>query len=468
MSILRIGINCIISIIIMPSISLFAWSNHSLVTEIALKNLPEIKKDKIIVPESLNNFLNNTYSDLPDLFNKIENWSLNRKLNYKYSYYPATPKELSFNSYKNDPNIELKFLMAMRINPAMKFPIYLQLLPGDEASDRHIQIPSTEILLPEISKNTISYSFIKIEQNEQLSPLNIVTTASDEPDYGFDIGLFDDSPNADKLNYQFGIQPFGNPHLVFSSQAPFHMGFYQNSSLIYKAAPFLTKTYAEFRFYLFKELAQFAFKHGHPYWGYRFLGWSLHYIQDLTQPFHVTPLPGFSSSDLIAFNILDILEGTFIKTHKSKSDAINIISNRHLIYEQIVYNYLYYLRKNNIANDRLLYVLALPDSNLLDANTINNYIRETITKESNLDTLPTYGSVIFEKYNKDISSLLARTLPYKYVYDPEYIFDFNINTSDIIKNLDTDQKDILMNISYKLMKRTGIHTRSVTKYILQN
>lgn len=44
---------------------------------------------------------------------------------------------------------------------------------------------------------------------------------------------------------------------------------------------------------LFFSLSRQAFAEGHPYWGGRFLAWSLHYLQDLTQPFHAVQLPAF-------------------------------------------------------------------------------------------------------------------------------------------------------------------------------
>jgi hypothetical protein len=34
-----------------------------------------------------------------------------------------------------------------------------------------------------------------------------------------------------------------------------------------------------------------ALRSGHPYWGARFLAWSIHYAQDLTQPLHTGPIP---------------------------------------------------------------------------------------------------------------------------------------------------------------------------------
>jgi hypothetical protein len=52
------------------------------------------------------------------------------------------------------------------------------------------------------------------------------------------------------------------------------------------------KGIAPYRAGLYAQLAAGALRTGHPYWGYRFLAWSIHYIQDVTQPWHTIFLPG--------------------------------------------------------------------------------------------------------------------------------------------------------------------------------
>ena len=52
-----------------------------------------------------------------------------------------------------------------------------------------------------------------------------------------DIGLFADNGTDFGQGYGFGIQPFGNPNLEYSSQAPFHMGFYHLDWLTRTAQP---------------------------------------------------------------------------------------------------------------------------------------------------------------------------------------------------------------------------------------
>ena len=75
------------------------------------------------------------------------------------------------------------------------------------------------------------------------APLAVVATAADEPDYGLDINLWEDSPSDWGKVYGFGNLPFGNPALNYSTQAPFHMGFFHEAKVIYLAAPFIKKTF---------------------------------------------------------------------------------------------------------------------------------------------------------------------------------------------------------------------------------
>ncbi|WP_231556573.1 MULTISPECIES: hypothetical protein [unclassified Thermotoga] len=46
---------------------------------------------------------------------------------------------------------------------------------------------------------------------------------------------------------------------------------------------------ADKSFYYFHDMAKEAFKRGDRYWGYRFLARALHYIEDLSQPYHNKP-----------------------------------------------------------------------------------------------------------------------------------------------------------------------------------
>jgi hypothetical protein len=68
---------------------------------------------------------------------------------------------------------------------------------------------------------------------------------------------------------------------------------------VYAAAGFLQRSWPDWRAYQYLGLARLAFATGHPYWGYRFLGWGVHHVQDLTQPYHAKPLPGVELPSLL-------------------------------------------------------------------------------------------------------------------------------------------------------------------------
>ena len=111
--------------------------------------------------------------------------------------------------------------------------------------------------------------------------------------------------------YGFGPQPFGDARFPYSSQAPFHMGFFHESAVVYAAAGFLQRSWPDWRAYQYMGLARLAFATGHPYWAYRFLGWGLHHVQDLTQPYHAKPLPGVELASLLVLAV-----GWYWTTHE--------------------------------------------------------------------------------------------------------------------------------------------------------
>jgi hypothetical protein len=165
-----------------------------------------------------------------------------------------------------------------------------------------------------------------LAEGDPVAPAQVLATASDEPDFGMDIGLFEDNGTAFGAVYGFGVQPFGNPNLEYSSQAPFHMGFYYPNWLLAWAQPDMAKTYPRWRVDLYRALARHAFSTGHDYWGWRFMGWALHYIGDLTQPYHADPLPGVGPLDIL-----------WALATGGSEDAIQLVSNRHGVLESYQY-----------------------------------------------------------------------------------------------------------------------------------
>ena len=102
--------------------------------------------------------------------------------------------------------------------------------------------------------------------NGKVSSLQVLSLYSAEPDWGMDEGL--------------QLSPFQG--VTAGSQGYRHLryGWY-----------FLRIGVAHRRALHFHELAEYAFSMGDSYWGLRFSGRALHYMQDLLTPYHLKPIP---------------------------------------------------------------------------------------------------------------------------------------------------------------------------------
>lgn len=126
--------------------------------------------------------------------------------------------------------------------------------------------------------------YVETTPGETIEAKEIVCTYADEPDWGMDQDLF---PVAE---YGYGSPPFGPP-TGKSSQAAFHMAFLHGPRVLKLLVPHLGTSFMAERVEVFLALSKLAFETGLTYWGWRFAAWAMHYLQDLTQPYHATPFP---------------------------------------------------------------------------------------------------------------------------------------------------------------------------------
>lgn len=233
------------------------------------------------------------------------------------------------------------FPRLLRINPGYGMKLYLKERPGSGTCPGSGTGPgdtstgpgsrgsvASELPFEELALRPFPYphaKFRRLNPGEEIPALDVLATAADEPDYGMDLDLFTDSGTEWGAAYPFGTQPFGNPKHPFTSQAPFHMGFHHEHPLLYRVAPGLRRTWSRFRIQQFSSLAALAFQEGCDYWGYRFAGWGLHYVQDLTMPYHARAVPGFSTASVVARGLLrlagfprpyDAMIGTITERHE--------------------------------------------------------------------------------------------------------------------------------------------------------
>lgn len=227
----------LITIILFYSERLSAWSEHPILARIALEDLPYWQMPDSVKAKSLYTFLIETEKEMEVFLEIHEKWSSENLAGYK-----QRPDNLAFKSSANTSSIVERFFYAIRINPESFVPLYLYIMPGKNQGSNPLANPAAITMLNGF--NTLYQpDYVLLYEDERVHPLDVLTTANNEPDYGFDTGLFEDNGTSYGRVYGFGKQPFGNPNIFYTSQVPFHIGFYHEDALVYTFAPFLTQTY---------------------------------------------------------------------------------------------------------------------------------------------------------------------------------------------------------------------------------
>jgi enoyl-CoA hydratase/carnithine racemase len=123
-------------------------------------------------------------------------------------------------------------------------------------------------------------------------------------------------------------------------------------------------------------LARLAFATGHSYWGYRFLGWGLHHVQDLTQPYHAKPLPGVDLANLL------LLEGKALAGFTAdKQASIERVATRHMEVEKYQSTWLRRLLRAGQPHPMLdAYADSAQDTRYPPYSV--DYLREVVSAES--------------------------------------------------------------------------------------
>ncbi len=361
-----------------------------MLTKPVLSTMAEVTGASPATAVSLKAFLIAVEPELVTLLNDEETWARTNMPSYK-----ARPDALAFQATGIPDDICDRFFRAIRVNPNIETPLYLSPLAGVKSA-KAVLDPSDVSILQDTSNLTV-FDFVEVTEGTPVTPIDIVAAASNEPDYGMDIGLFTDNNTAFGLEYGFGAQPFGNPNLDYGSQAPFHMGLYHESWIVYLFAPFLKESYPEYRIHLFKSLSQFAFSHGQDYWGWRFMGWGLHYLGDLSMPYHTAALPGYTTLEMLWVNILNM-----IGFPAPQANAVQLSSNRHVALETF---------QGIILNEALL------DNNLQDPSLAALLKSRTIPAYS--DSVPRGPlSEASHDLTTKLDNAIAKYMPSYYVSNP--------------------------------------------------
>jgi hypothetical protein len=410
-----------------------------------LAAMPEIQAAPAIGVESLDAFLAAEARGLEQLLRREEAWA-----RANVPQYPARPDALAFRAGGTPAELRQRFIAALRINPEMKLNLFVQARPGENAPGK-AALPWTEVTTRRRASTAQASVFLQLREGDRVAVLDVVASATDEPDYGMDIGLWDDNGTPYGKAYGFGKQPFGNPALEFASQAPFHMGFFHESDLVYKAAGFLRRTYPEYRIHLWQSLAAYGLQTAHPYWGWRFAGWALHYIEDLTQPYHASVLPGVGVPRLLWINTLDLLG-----VHEPKKQAITLVSNRHLSLENYQYHRMRNAYARRDADDALVHAVKDTASDAGRAAFGDGAARAVISRESNALAGAT-------------DSTLEQSLPRKYVSDPGYVLgetEPELDLFGVLNKSPESAREAMTGMVAGLLRNFGAHSRAFVRSLL--
>ncbi|HRA78483.1 MAG TPA: hypothetical protein PK956_06770 [Burkholderiaceae bacterium] len=428
-----------------------AWGNHALSTWPALDGMPELERLAPVRVESLEAFVSAQAAALEKLLDEQEEWA-----RQNVQAYPQRPDALRFTAGGAKDAVELRqrFVAALRIAPESRLTLYLQRLPGESGGGRDGERPrlaSRDVTTLARDHVVDKATYVALREGESVAPIAVLATASDEPDYGLDIGLWADNGTAHGATYGFGKQPFGNPALEFGTQAPFHMGFYHESPIIYAAAGFLKRTFPEYRIHLWKTLAGHALRSGHEYWGWRFAGWALHYLQDLTQPYHARVLPDVGTVRMLWINALHMAGWP-----GARNRAVTLVSNRHLALEN-------FHRTALIAGYR-----EAAGAGPLTA---------ALAGHGRADDAPAYRDdtprTVVARRAADAADALDRTiaaaLPSRYVDDPGFEFgasEEGVDLNALLRREAPDKREALVRALTPLMAEYGAQTRAFVRALL--
>ncbi|MBI4965989.1 MAG: hypothetical protein HY913_22105 [Desulfomonile tiedjei] len=281
----------------------FSWNTHCILTRVALSRSDVSRLNHRVAVVRLEDFLSSAQEELPELLA----WYWN-SIAKKSGIAPQRVELLG------EVKTEADFLAALRLHPDVDLHYVRALLPEEVSS--HVQHDQSREGPPGSSYASTSLGeFVPAEE--------VFSTFSDEPDWGMDQDLF----LIEK--YGYGPPPFGST-TGLSSQAPFHMAFLHENPLLRTILPRLSKSFMAERILVFLSLAKLAFRKRIDYWGWRFLAWAAHYLQDLTQPYHARAFPPSK---------MKMLRKLLFTPHFRKSSGLkrNYLKNRHMLFEATVH-----------------------------------------------------------------------------------------------------------------------------------
>jgi len=206
---------------------------------------------------------------------------------------------------------------------------------------------------------------------------------------------------------------------------------------------FLKRTYPLLRLHQWRTLSELAFRSGHPYWGWRFAGLALHYVQDLTQPYHASLAPGFSTARLIGIQLMALLG-----MPGGKNDMVVLLSNRHFVLERYESQMIQASARARQAGP-LEQALRDTGTDAGQAPWSDATLRDSVARQSHAA-------------GETVTAQMLASVPSSYVDDPG--FDFGVHAGGIdlmaeVAGRGPPAKAALEDSIATLMRHFGAHSR---------
>jgi hypothetical protein len=427
-----------LTILLIPAVA-GAWNDHALISYYALKR--DLKGETVRF-EPLTEFLSKNQAQVVRALDRAEAWCRKNLPSYR-----PLPAVLRFKAGGDSATIETRFLKSIRVNPEFLRQSFVQDIGGDLSS----QFPNRITDWKELYILNLNWHpdipFLRIAPGDRLPAINVLSTASDIPDYGMDCGLFEDNSTLIGKEYGFGKQPFGDQTKPLQQLAPFHMPYYYNQ--VFTAAfPILKSPYLLSRVKYFTELARTAFEANHDFWGYTFAGLALHYVIDCCQPYHVSAFPGRKDADILK---------RFEELNRSMDYLMEVLysgADRHLFVEALLYKE---ILEERSGNQPLYFITAIADQSA-DKNIHRAYNDFFV-----ISVLAGKAFVLGEKMNPVIESLTDAQKMKKEIMIRNYVGDYRIDDF-ILPGKDKELKE-LKNLTHDAMLATGSGCRIYLKHV---
>lgn len=413
-----------------------AYYNHTLVADGALRN--EEYLQKAVTVEPLADFLYAERSGVGACIEACDAWCKSN-----FSEYRALPPSINF-SECSQGDIETAFINAIRVNPLAPRRTYLQVLEnGKYDESKLLQWPDVYLI-----DYKYSFPYMCLESGQKVTALSVVATAADEPDYGLDMGIWEDNATAAGFLYGFGKQPFADHRDLVQSQVPFHLCF-PHDRILKALSRKLRGNHTLCRIKMYSDLARLAKKTGHDYWACRFTGRALHYLQDMTVPFHSSMTPGYAFFAIVGANVLK-LSGIASVYEKIFMDIACV----HVMFEVMHYEILnrVYLE----CDFHEPFFLALQGKKTAHTEVNDFYVRDVVAKESYKMRYRAYYAVKNLVRNKnEFKKILEASANAIYCSKP------------IIDGASVVRKNQFNYFIHQIFENCGRHTRNFTSSLLR-